>query len=114
MIHLIGYGLGFAVVLTIIGLLVALPLPKQLRVFLPKSGSRILALLATLPLPLSALAMAVVPWVPYLNGTHRGPEVVPILITLASLPFVFLIGWPLVFVIIHRRIARTRHPIIGD
>ncbi len=109
MVYVIAYGFGFAVSLTLIGLLMAFPLPWQLRVFLPKSGSRKLTFFATLPLPLSALAMAAVPWIPYFSGTHRGPEVVPIFITLASLPFVFLIGWPLVFAIIHRRIVRSEN-----
>ena len=105
MVYVIAYGFGFTLALTLVGLLVALPLPRYLRVFLPRSGSRKLTFFATLPLPLFALAMAAVPWIPYLNGTHRGPEVVLIFITLASLPFVFLIGWPLVFVIIHKRVV---------
>ena len=104
--YVIAYGFALAAIFTVVAWIAALGLPKQLRVFQPNATQRKLAILSSLPLPISALGMAVAPWIPYFNGTHRGPEVVLIYILGFAFIVVVLIGWPLLYRSILFRLQR--------
>ncbi len=108
MIYLIvlAYGLLFAASYTVVSWVVSFVAVRGIRFWLPEASDKRVAFLASIPLPIFAITMAVMPWVPMFIGTHRGPEVTMMAITLASLPFVFLIGWPLMFFVVQKRILK--------